>query len=1062
MNNKNLFAMCIVAALSAAPSGVFSLGAYAATAGMWAASDSTTANKAYVGKTLTYDGVITSKSTGAAVQGAILEVAGDNRFTAMTDSTGRFTINVPVYAGELIVRAPLYAPRRVHLSPSGRTLDIQMYSESFTPGEVKDVRITNSGSVTDFSLTSALTVDDELSRKAGGNMRVLSRSANPAQGASMFIGGYNSLNANAQPLFVVDGVILDRQVNRGLMHEGYINNVLSAISVNDIEKVTVLKNATALYGAKGANGVVIIETRRARSMATRIDVDIWGSMELMPKLPDMLNADQYRLYVTDVDGNMTTTPDYLNDYTTDKQKYATYHNNTDWRDVAYREAFTQNYGINVQGGDDVASYNLSIGYANAQSTLKNNDFSRLNMRFNTDVSIAKPLICRLDVAYSNTTRNLRDDGITGANIFSPGAISLIKAPILNTYVPDKNGNFTSTLADADIFGVANPQSILENGEASNKNRVEYSLFSLNVTPEWSITKDLVLSQKVSYVLNNVSERYFLPDEGVPTLNDGNEYETTNRSKAFSSKQTSVQTDTRLRWSHRYNAHSIDLFGGFRYLSDSYTSDGITADNTAGDKLPDITNSMVNRSVKGILENWKSTAVYLNADWNYAGRYYLQGTVTAETSTRFGSNATGGVKLGDYVWGVFPSLQAAWVISGEKFFRGVRGVDYLKLNVGIDQSGNDDIDCFASRTYFSSEPFLNQTAGLALANIGNDQLKWETTTRLTAGVDAAFLNDRIAVGFNFFKSYTDNLLTLKSLDGVSGLKQYWCNEGSMENIGFDASLRVKLLAMKDFSWEAGAGVGFYRNEITALPDGNADILTSLYGAQILTSVGQPAGLFYGYQTEGVFATAAEAAEANLYNGSLGGRQFQAGDVHFTDRMKDHIISKEDRTVIGDPNPDFYGQFSTRLSYKQWTLDALFTYSVGNDIYNYQRSVLESGSTHYNQTTALLNRWTIEGQQTDVPRVTYGDPLGNSRFSDRWIEDGSYLRLKTLRLSWRLPLTLSWLQGITVWGAANNVFTCTKYLGSDPEVTALSGVIGQGIDRGVLGHGRSFVLGVKINL
>ena len=168
------------------------------------------------------------------------------------------------------------------------------------------------------------------------------------------------------------------------MHEGYVNNVLSAISVNDIEKVTVLTNATALYGAKGANGVVVIETKRAKSMATRIDVDIYGAMELMPKLPTMMNADQYRLYASDVMGNVTTTPDFLDDYTQDRQKYATYHNNTDWKDYVYREAFTQNYGVNVQGGDDVASYNLSIGYANAQSTLKNNDFTRLNMRFNTD------------------------------------------------------------------------------------------------------------------------------------------------------------------------------------------------------------------------------------------------------------------------------------------------------------------------------------------------------------------------------------------------------------------------------------------------------------------------------------------------------------------------------------------------------------------------------------------------------------------------------------------------------------------------------------------------------
>ena len=231
-----------------------------------------------------------------------------------------------------------------------------MYSNISPDGNAARVRVTNMSCAEDFSMTSSLTVEDEMAKKLGADLRILSRSGNPAEGSNLFIGGFTSLNANAQPLFVVDGVILDTQNGRSLMHEGYVNNVLSAISVNDIEKVTVLKNATALYGAKGANGVVVIETKRAKSMATRIDVDIYGAMELMPKLPTMMNADQYRLYASDVMGNVTTTPDFLDDYTQDRQKYATYHNNTDWKDYVYREAFTQNYGVNVQGGDDVASY----------------------------------------------------------------------------------------------------------------------------------------------------------------------------------------------------------------------------------------------------------------------------------------------------------------------------------------------------------------------------------------------------------------------------------------------------------------------------------------------------------------------------------------------------------------------------------------------------------------------------------------------------------------------------------------------------------------------------------
>lgn len=1070
MKNKNLYSICFCMALAGSLQTTYGQvdAEGVADSTLSAAGGETDSLQIVVQRemnkipTVVYKGALVDAATGGPVQGGIIQVAGDDRFSSISDEQGAFEIKVPLYANQLLVRTPTYALARVHLAGKGKELVVRMYSEHFSNGYANEVRVTNKSSVGDFSANSSLTVEDEMAKKLGADLRVLLRSGNPAQGANMFIGGYNSLNGGGQPLFVVDGVILDTQNGRSLMHEGYVNNVLSAISVNDIEKVTVLKNATALYGAKGANGVVVIETKRAKSMATRIDVDIYGAVELLPKLPSMMNAGQYRLYATDVMGNVTETPDFLDDFTTDKQKYAMYHNDTDWKDYVYHEAFTQNYGVNVQGGDDVANYNLSIGYANAQSTLKYNDFARLNMRFNTDVKFMKNLDCSLDVAYSNTTRNLRDDGMGSGQALSPGMLGLIKSPVLAAYNPDQYGRFTASMADYDCFNLSNPLSILENGDASNKNRLEYTLFSLSAMPKWKINRNLTLSEKVSYVLNNVTERSFIPDEGVPTFTESGDDMTANRSRAYSSKQLSVASDTRIDWSYRYGGHVIHLFGGFRYLSDSFNSDAIRADNSAGDKLPNITNEMKNRKVDGIIEEWKSTAVYVNADWNYADKYFLLGTLTAETSTRFGRNATGGVKLGDYVWGIFPSLQAAWVVSAEPFFQNVKGIDYLKLNVGIDQSGNDNIDCFASRSYFAPSAFLNHTSGLSLANIGNDKLKWETVTRISVGLDMSVWNDRLSLGFNYYKSYVNNMLAYKTLGGVSGLRNYWSNEGKMENQGFDVAAVAKVMALKDFSWEISASVGHYKNEVTALPDNDKTVYTSVYGGEVMTKVGNPVGLFYGYKTQGVFATSEEAAETDLRNGSKNGSAFRAGDVHFSDLVADGVIDNKDKDVIGNPNPDVFGNFGTSLHYKNWTLDAFFSYSLGNDIYNYQRAVLESGNSYYNQTTAMLNRWTSEGQLTSIPRVEYGDRMGNARFSDRWIEDGSYLKLKTLSLSYRFPFNLTFLQGITVWGAANNLFTCTKYLGSDPELSISGNPIYQGIDRGLLGHGRSFVLGVKINL
>lgn len=271
-------------------------------------------------------------------------------------------------------------------------------------------------------------------------------------------------------------------------------------------------------------------------------------------------------------------------------------------------------------------------------------------------------------------------------------------------------------------------------------------------------------------------------------------------------------------------------------------------------------------------------------------------------------------------------------------------------------------------------------------------------------------------------------------------------------------------MKDFKWEVGASVGHYKNEVTALPDGNKPFETDIYGATVLTQVGGPVGLFYGWKTNGVYSTTEEAASAGKYILKKNGEReyFQAGDMRFVDFDNNGLIDDNDRCVIGDPNPDIYGNIFTTFTWKNLTLNAVFNYSVGNDIFNYQRSLLEGGSLYLNQTTATANRWTTEGQVTDIPRVNYKDPMGNSRFSDRWIEDGSYLKLASVTLSYYLPVQSEYLQGITIWGNASNLFTITRYLGGDPDCGIAGGVLTQGIDRGLLSAGRTFSLGVNINL
>ena len=409
------------------------------------------------------------------------------------------------------------------------------------------------------------------------------------------------------------------------------------------------------------------------------------------------------------------------------------------------------------------------------------------------------------------------------------------------------------------------------------------------------------------------------------------------------------------------------------------------------------------------------------------------------------------------------------MSNENWLSGVKGIDYLRLNVGFDITGNDDIDYIASRSYFVSKRMLSDgNTSKLIGNIGNTELQWETTRRLTAGLEGNFINNRLNMRLNVFKGWTSNLLSLQQLAWTSGLDENWSNNGKLENMGFDVSARVKLLALKDFSWEMGASAGHYKNKVTSLPNNDKSFTTEIYGANVLTKVGSPVGLFYGYKTNGVYTTTESAiADAHYLLKNNGDKvYFEAGDMCFVDVYDDPqnhgLIDENDMVVIGDPNPDIYGNIYTTVSYKNVTLQAVMNYSLGNDIYNYQRSLLEGGTYFINQTTAMNNRWNTEGQQTDIPRAKYLDPMGNSRFSDRWIEDGSYLRLSSVTLSWHLPIRSTYLQGVTLWGNASNLFTITRYLGSNPDCSLGSSVLMQGIDRGLLSAGRSFSMGVNINL
>lgn len=1037
-------------------------------------------------------GTITDAATGQPIAGVSVEAYGNPRLATMTAKDGTYSLTLPDEVSSLFIHAEGQQSQQVAIG-SNNQVDAQLFSDAFLPNYSKTTSANRLSGTTDFDNNVDLSIDPFIQQRLGAEVRSISRGGVEGLGNVMFIGGINSINTSAQPLIVVDGAILDMQYDAEMLHSGYFNNMLANINVNDIDKVEVLKNGTAIYGAKGANGVILITTKRNKSMATKIDVTIGGKFITQPRTAMMMDSEDYRALASELLSTETTNISSMKFLNTDKNYYyyPQFHNNTDWKKEAYRDSWAQKYGISVQGGDDVASYNLSVGYMLANTPLKQNDVNRFDMRLNTDIDVIRNLHVRFDASFSDVKRNLRDvgfpDNVETGIMTSPNALALIKAPFLSPLAYDKKGNLSNYLAQADTYlndcsslitndkSLPNPKAIVDLGEGENRNTFGNRLVTFNVIPSYQFRKNLKLTEHFNFTLVNTNENYFLPIEGVadnntfilPGTTDLNhQLSIQNIVSTLAARQTSIQSDTRVDWNKVYGKHSIKAFGGVRILSSNYNLNIQSAFNSGNDKTPLISSAGAFKSTKGHESSYTDITWYATGDYNWAEKWYVSAGLSAQASSRFGLDANA-LKLFGVRWGLFPSVQGSWVMTNEKFLSDMKWLNYLRVNLGYDLTGNDNIDYTAARTYFVAKSMLgtgtgsNLVDGKVMANVGNDKLKWETTRRITAGIEGNLFNNRLSMKFNFYKSFTSDLLTYSSMAWVSGISETLVNDGKMTNTGIDFSANYKAINTKNWHWEFGASLGHYKNKVTQL---SGEKFTNIYGATVLTAEGNPLGVFYGHKTAGVFSTTAEAKASGLYYLDDSGSKvyFQAGDMKFVDANGDNCIDDNDRMIIGNPNPDIYGNIYSRLNYKKWQLDFNFTYSVGNDVYNYERSLLEGGKYFFNQTTAMNRRWTTEGQQTDIPRVQYMDPNGNARFSDRWIEDGSYLRLSNVTLSYTLPLNYAFLQGITVWGSVQNLFTITPYLGSNPDCTMSGNSLYQGIDTGMLGRNRSFAMGVKINL
>ncbi len=1019
-------------------------------------------------------GTIKDAETGLGISG--INIASGNSATAITKDDGTFEIYVPHLDALLSVNGQDYQAKVYPINHRTEGIEILLYESDYSQlyqqadlSGVESIQYKNpeAVSVSAFERTQwgnpvQESVGNFLQGRIAG-LNVVRKSGVTGSGSYITLRSINSLYGTNKPLIVVDGMIYDDEDYGSGIIQNQSSSPISDIDVKDIEDVTVLKDGSALYGTKGGNGVIIITTTRPDQLSTKIDFTMYGGVNQAPDNLPVMGGEDFRTYLSQVYSTQENGRDLLENQVwmiddPQNENYYRYHNNTNWQDKVFRGGVNQNYYLKVRGGDDIAKYGLSVGYLKSDGVMEQNNLERYNMRLNASLLLTEKLTMDARFSFVRNEQNQFDQGLAFKT--NPLYLALTKAPFMATNAINDAGEVSPSLADVDTLGVGNPLAILENGIGRNEN---YRFFG-NLHFKYEFNDTWEANSLIGLTYDKERENFFIPGKGIadvtlPTaIGD-------NRSGSEVQRLYTLFTDTYLNYSNRFNnRHDLDIRLGFRSQSNQSESDLGLGYNSATDDFTSVgAGSNLLRYVGGHLGEWNWINAYLSNRYNYLNKYYLTLNGSVDGSSRFGNEIDeGGLRLGDNSLSAMGSLSGAWLISSEPFMKNASGIDLLKLRATLSYSGNDDIGNFTAQKLYVSQNLLG-LQGLVRGNIGNPELKWETVRKLNLGADMALFNEHLNLSVDVYENQTSDMITYESVNDVTGFQYVVSNSGDMRTRGAELSLNSRIVNTKDFNFDLGINLSKYENQITGLP--GDPILTNFRGASYITAVGYDANLFYGYKTDGVYATTADAHAEGLTkrmeNGDL--IPYQGGDMRFVDINGDDIIDESDRTIIGNPNPDLTGSLNTTISWKRFDLQGLFTFSLGNDIYNGLRYNLEKMNNHENQTIAIKNRWRTEGQQTDIPRAVWEDPMGNASFSDRWIEDGSYLRLKTLVLGYNFPVEdWGFIKYVRLYASGNNLLTFTDYLGFDPEFSATNSIFGQGADIGLTPQFRSFQLGLRLGL
>lgn len=974
---------------------------------------------------------------GLPVIAANISQKGTNNAT-ITDLNGNFTLNVTGRQPVLVISYIGYVTTEVNVS--GRAFVEVVLQEDVAA--LDEVVVVGYGTMRKKDVTGAVSSvrSGEITKNATSNVmqaiagkmsgvQVVQNSGTPGGDVSILIRGVGTIN-DASPLYVIDGV----PVSGGMWY----------LNPNDVESIDVLKDAsaTAIYGSRGANGVVMVTTKQAQEGHTEINFDYSYGIQHSAKTYKMLDASQYAALHNEMRTNAG--PEYsLNPAFADPESLGA---GTDWMDAIFRTAPMQKVNLSMLGGNQKISHATSLGYYTQDGIMKNSSYNRLSLQSNISSKLASNITVRANVNLSAENRRTQPVSTVIQN-----AMRIL--PSIPIY--DDNGEYAGPTGNAEWNGNAlNPVAIINE---QNYRMKGFRMLS-NISLEWEIIKGLKFKTtggaELGYDYNN---------SYIPKYKWGmNESKNTMQTVTSAYEQLYLWDNT-LNYDKAFGKHRINAMIGTSYQEYKKESVSASGSGRASELTTELDNATKATDVGGNSYRWALMSYMARLHYSYDDRYLLTATFRADGSSKFGK---------DNRFGYFPSFAAAWNIGNEAFMQSVKPVSLLKLRAGYGQTGNQNIGAYAFAdklsvngvyNFGSQRGFESNLVNLIYPYLlSNPSVKWESVEQYNVGLDIGFLQNRIVANLDFYVKNTRDMLTKKPVPQTSGtsLEQAdWppVNIGKVLNRGFEFTVNTKNF-VGEFKWETSLNMSFNHNEVVSI--GGPEILNGVS----LIREGQPINSFYGYELGGIYQTldevftgpvmenrAPDKASHNPYKNT------SPGDMWFVDVDGNGEINDLDRTVIGNPSPDCIFGFNNTFSYKNFDLSIFFQGALGNQVWNGVRASHESMNSTYNQLATTLERWTGEGSSYSMPRAIYADPNNNSRASTRWLEDGAYAKLKNLTFGYTLPekwIRKAKMKALRLYVSLDNLCTITNYSGLDPEA-GLSG-----LDYGVYPSARTYMFGVSV--